>query len=379
MKKILALFFSLIFSFSLVSCKNEKVNETKKIVDLVGREVEIPNEINRVVCIGAGALRLYSYIGDLDKLCGVEDVDKDNTGVGKMLSIRPYKLANNEIFNKLPSCGVGGPQAQSPEAEKILSCNPDIVFSLMKDVKTIDTLQSQIKKPVVVFDYGKTEAFDETLYKSIDLMGKVLNKEERSNEVLTYIKNIETNLNDMTKNISDSEKPSMYIACQANWGSKGFESSTANYSIFDVSNIKNVLDKDFTGYQKEVDLEYLLKVNVPDKIVIDASGLGIFKNQYADKEKAKLYNSLKAFKNEEVYLQLPYNSYYTNLEIAYVDAYFNASISYPELFKDIDINEKAKEIFEFFLGKDCFDATIKALGYNFGKINLKETFPNYAK
>lgn len=379
MKKILVLVISFIFSLSLVSCKKEKVEESRQITDLVGRTVEIPTEVNRVVCIGAGALRLYSYIGDLNKLCGIEDVDKDNTGVGKMLSVRPYKLANSEIFNNLPSCGVGGPQAQSPEAEKILACKPDIVLSLMKDVKTIDTLQSQINVPVVVFDYGKTEAFDETLFKSIDLMGKVLNKENRAKEILDYIKNIQKELNDLTKDVAEDKKPGMYIACQANWGSKGFESSTANYSIFDVSNIKNVLDKDFNGYQKEVDLEYLLKVNVPDKIVIDASGLNIFKNQYADNEKAKIYNQLKAFKDEEVYLELPYNSYYTNLEIAYVDAYFNASISYPEIFKDFDLNKKAKEIFKFFLGKDCYEDTVKALGYNFEKINLKETFPNYAK
>lgn len=33
--------------------------------------------VQRVVCIGAGALRLYSYIGDVSLLCGVEDIDNE--------------------------------------------------------------------------------------------------------------------------------------------------------------------------------------------------------------------------------------------------------------------------------------------------------------
>ena len=34
-----------------------------------------PGEYTRVVCIGAGALRQYSFIGDMSLLCGVEDID----------------------------------------------------------------------------------------------------------------------------------------------------------------------------------------------------------------------------------------------------------------------------------------------------------------
>ena len=47
---------------------------------------------------------------------------------------RPYMLAYGEAFTALPSCGVGGPQAQTAEAEKILACNPDIVISEYEDV-----------------------------------------------------------------------------------------------------------------------------------------------------------------------------------------------------------------------------------------------------
>ena len=53
--------------------------EEMMITDMIGREISVvPGSYERVVCIGAGALRMYSYIGDVGLLCGVEDID--NTG-----------------------------------------------------------------------------------------------------------------------------------------------------------------------------------------------------------------------------------------------------------------------------------------------------------
>ncbi|MBO4781681.1 MAG: hypothetical protein J5522_04745, partial [Lachnospiraceae bacterium] len=49
---------------------------TITVTDMIGREVEVtPGSYTRVVCIGAGALRMYTYIGSVDLLCGVEDID----------------------------------------------------------------------------------------------------------------------------------------------------------------------------------------------------------------------------------------------------------------------------------------------------------------
>ena len=46
------------------------------VTDMIGRQVTvIPGSYSRVVCVGAGALRMYSYIGDVALLAGVEDID----------------------------------------------------------------------------------------------------------------------------------------------------------------------------------------------------------------------------------------------------------------------------------------------------------------
>lgn len=374
---------SSLFAFS--ACDKDKGTANgKTVTDLLGREVTVPEKINRVVCIGAGSLRLYTYVGDLSKLVGVEDVDKDGTGVGKTLSIRPYKMVNKDLFNSLPSCGTGGPQG-SPEAEKILSLNPDIVFSLYtSDKAAMDDLQQKIGKPVVVLSYGKTEAFDANVKKSIALLGDILNRKERANELLSFISDTETYLSSIGEGIDRNNKATVYLGCQSNYGTHGIESSSANYSIFDVSKIRNVLDEyvgktgeTFKGYQKSVDWEILVEMN-PDRIILDAGGLEHLKTQL--KEKPEIFNRLSAFKKNEngeseIYLQMPYNAYYTNLETAYADAYFDAWVQYHDIAPEklnFDYVEKAREIYTLFLGKDCYDDVADLMYGGFQKLDISK-------
>ena len=90
------------------------------VTDMVGREVEIvPGSYTRVVCIGAGALRMYTYVNGADYLCGVEDIEnKTLQSRPKMFDsvALPYHIAYGDVFATLPSCGVGGPQAQAAES-----------------------------------------------------------------------------------------------------------------------------------------------------------------------------------------------------------------------------------------------------------------------
>lgn len=369
---------SSLFAFS--ACDKDKGTANgKTVTDLLGREVTVPEKINRVVCIGAGSLRLYTYVGDLSKLVGVEDIDGDGKDFNGVLSIRPYKMVNKDLFKSLPSCGKGGPQG-SPEAEKILSLNPDIVFSLYtSDKAAMDDLQQKIGKPVVVLSYGKTEAFDANVKKSIALLGDILNRKERANELLSFISDTETYLSSIGEGIDKDEKKTVYLGCQSNYGTHGIESSSANYSIFDVSKIRNVLDEyvsktgeTFKGYQKSVDWEILVEMN-PDRIILDAGGLEHLKAQL--KEKPEIFNRLSAFKNGEIYLQMPYNAYYTNLETAYADAYFDAWVQYHDIAPEklnFDYVEKAREIYTLFLGKDCYDDVAAQMYGGFQKLDISK-------
>lgn len=141
------------------------------VTDLVGREVELrPGAYKKVVCIGAGALRLYSYVAPVEKLGGVEDIDNESLSARPKMfdgTARPYVLAYGEAFKSLPSCGLGGPKAQTAEAEKILSCAPDLIVSEYEDADKANALQAQTKVPVLTVKYGAKGVFDEHIQTSL--------------------------------------------------------------------------------------------------------------------------------------------------------------------------------------------------------------------
>ncbi|MBQ6672035.1 MAG: ABC transporter substrate-binding protein, partial [Spirochaetales bacterium] len=192
------------------------------VKDMIGREVEIvPGSYTRVVCIGAGALRMYSYVGDTAILCGVEDID--NTTLQnrpKMFDTvaRPYMLAYGDVFAKLPSCGVGGPQAQTAEAEKILSCNPDIVISEYEDVEKEDALQKQLGVPVITLRSGAKAVFDDAFKDTLKLLGTIFGKEKRAEELVSFIDREAAEISARTAKVADADKKSVYICGLGNWG-----------------------------------------------------------------------------------------------------------------------------------------------------------------
>ena len=192
------------------------------VTDLIGREITVkPGSYQRVVCIGAGALRLYSYIGDVSLLCGVEDIDNETLSERpKMFDsvARPYVLAHSDMFASLPSCGVGGPNAQSPEAEKILTCEPDIVISLYGDADKANALQEQLGVPVVTLMSGPDSVFDERFNESVRLLGTIFEESEKAETLIGFIAAERAGIEARTADIAEEDKPAVYICGLGNWG-----------------------------------------------------------------------------------------------------------------------------------------------------------------
>ena len=173
-----------------------------------------PRRYTRVVCIGAGALRMYSYIGDVSLLCGVEDIDNLTLEERpKMFDsvARPYVLAYGDVFSTLPSCGVGGPNAQAAEAEKILSCNPDIVISEYEDVEKEDALQERLGVPVVTLKAGPNGVFDDAFSQSMTLLGQIFGEEEKAEALVSFIAAETAAIAERTASIADEDKPAVYV------------------------------------------------------------------------------------------------------------------------------------------------------------------------
>ena len=383
MKKILSLGMVLLMVLSLCACDTKKDPATDgtsvTVTDMIGREVTItPGSYKRVVCIGAGALRMYSYIGDVALLAGVEDID--NTTLSQRPQMfdavaRPYMLAFGEAFHKLPSCGVGGPMAQTAEAEKILSCNPDIVISEFEDVEKSNALQQQLGVPVITLGAGSNGVFDEKFSGSMKLLGKVFGEEEKAEKLVKFVADQRTAIEAKVAQIPEEDKPSVYICGLGNWGTTDHLMTAENYISFQIAGVKNVVSG--LGIQGIGPIEEEKFVELGEKmdiIIMDAAAVKNIKPLYADDK--TMFDTCKAWQDGEVYLEMAYNAYYTNYEIALINTWFIAKTVYPEVFQDVDITAKTNEVTKQFLGVELADE-IFACPSSFGgysKIDTKTFF-----
>lgn len=334
-----------------------------KVTDRIGREVKLhKKDAERVLCIGAGALRRYSYIGDRKKIIAAEDIDRNvSANIFQDVS-RPYYDVNKEYLSTLPSCGKGGPQAQRAETEKILSCAPSLIISEYEDVDKANTLQAKTGVPVLVVKYGSKSVFDPNVGASFTLLGKALGKEERAKHLNNYILSCETELKKKAANANQTQTKAVYVGCLGNWGTQDIFSTSSSFPLLDVSSIPNAV-KGVSLSNGKLEEEAFLFLN-PETIVLDSAGLRKFKQTYNSKKDE--LDSLKAFRNNEIYLERPFNAYYTNLEIALRDAYYLASIAYPEAYKDRNRVAKYDEIGTAFLSAPCYTTSVKTAKMSYG-------------
>ena len=380
-KKITALILALIMLLSLCACGSQSAAlaaaeapaaeapaeselpaaepEEITITDMIGREVTVtPGSYKRVVCIGAGALRMYSYIGDVSLLCGVEDID--NTTLDERPKMfdsvaRPYVLAFGDTFSTLPSCGVGGPNAQAAEAEKILSCNPDIVISEYEDVDKENALQEQLGVPVITLKAGPNGVFDDAFKNTMTMLGMIFCNEEKAEKLVSFIDSEAAEITSRTAGIKDEDKPGVYICGLGNWGTTNQLMTAQNYISFNIANVRNVVtDLEKNGIQAIEEEKFVALGEDMDIIIMDAAAVKNIKPLYA--EDPTMFDSCKAWQNGEVYLEMAYNAYYTNYEIALINTWFIAKTVYPDFFEDIDITAKTNEITEMFLGEELAEA-----------------------
>lgn len=354
--RILAFVLSVLLLLSLCACGDTNADSAAATVtDMIGREVAVtPGSYKRVVCIGAGALRMYSYVGDLSLLCGVEDIDNPTLADRPAMFdgvARPYVLSYGDTFAALPSCGAGGPNAQAAEAEKILSCAPDIVISEYEDADKADALQEQLGVPVITLKTGPNGIFDAAFGDSMRLLGMLFDAADRADALLSFVDDQLAELRRRTADIPDADKPAVYICGLGNWGTADHLMTSRHYAPFAAANIRNAVTAlDAPGVAPIEKEAFAALGKDMDIMVIDAAAVKNIAPLYqAD---PAMFDACKAWQNGQVYLQMAYNAYYTNYEISLMNAWFVAKTVYPDAFADIDMTAKTNEITRAFLGQE---------------------------
>ena len=360
MKKTTSLVLAAVICFVMLAGCGAKITtngNARIITDSAGRQVEVPEKVESIVCVGVGALRYTCYIGATDLVVGVEDYEV------KPGMTRLYNYVNFNKFKDLPVIGTNG----QPYTEEIINLTPDVIVMSKSASVEADDLQSKTGTPVVVVP-GSDTTLDQNAYDTIRILGELYDMQTRATELTDYLKGIQKDLDDRTKDIPDSSKPSVYVGGVSFKGHHGFEGTEAGYGPFQLIGAKNLADTTSQNGAFNIDLEQVLSWD-PEIIFLDFNGMDLINEDYATNP--DYYNSLTAVQEGRVYSQISFRSSASNLETALADAYYAACIMYPEQFKDVDPVAKAGEIFEKLLGTNPYE-DLKEAGYEFRPIKIGE-------
>jgi iron complex transport system substrate-binding protein len=359
--RISGLFAAVLFLNALLG-PIASAQERMTVVDLEKRTVDVPQNPERILCLGPGSLRLICYLGMMKKVAGVERFEK-TPPVG-----RAYLWANPDLA-KLPAVGPGGPAGinKEPDLEAVLKVNPQLIFIANMEPAKAEALQRKLNIPVVVLSYGGFATFDDIVFDSLRLAGKILKAEKRAEEVVAFIEGARRDLLKRTEAYEETKKPRVYIGGIGFRGTQGIESTDASYFPLDWVRARNLAKEVVPKGHVFVDKEKILSWD-SDLLFIDGGGLGNIRQDY--QKRMEFYRHLKAMKNRKVFLLFPYNWYVTNIDTAVADGFAAGKILYPQSFADLDPKKKADEVYTLLLGKPVYPQLEKEFGELGGAVSL---------
>lgn len=275
---------------------------TRTVTDMAERQITIPIKIERIICLGRGALRLVSYLNAADRIVGVEFPEKKRSS-----DTRPYLLAYPFLSEK-PFIGY----AAQGDPELILKVNPQVIIYADPALQTLETLQSKTGIPVLTIHPGDLQDHRQSLFQSLDLLGKVLDKTARCDSLKGGMLDLIRESKQIAALIPDTV--SVYIGGLVFKGRHGLASTQAHYTPFQLFGLYNVANN-LSGNPyspTQINLEQLLLWR-PDVIYVDKACIDHVKNDINQ------YPFLGDFQFYEIY---PNRQYGENFETTLVNAFY---------------------------------------------------------
>ena len=333
------------------------------ITDLASRTVTIKTPVERVV-LGSMAEYFQEFIA--------VDGDKDDPFkkiVGWDAGLKTYRRwiydKHKEKFPEIEDLpDVGTLSKGTFSVEKIITLNPDVVIMYIGSLESAETAIKQLEQagiPTIFIDYHAETIEKHT--KSTLMLGKVLGKEERAQEIIDFYTEQVNTVYSRIEEI-DKPKPKVYVECGMN-GPSEYGNTYGNYmwgALIEKCGGINIA-KGKVERWGPINPEYLLDAN-PDVIIItgsywpatpDSMRLGYYANSEESKEFLEAFlsrpgwDTLNAVENHRVYSihHALSRHVYDSVAIQYL-----AKCIYPDEFADLDPEANWKEFHERFLPVD---------------------------
>ena len=349
-KRFISLFIIMTLIASLlVGCNKQATNQNEAIanhevsiesdisgdmelVDMAGRKVEIPVNVEKIFSTGAvGTILIYSL--NPEKMVGWNYELRE--GEKRFIS---------EEYHDLPN--LGGAGKESINVEEILKVDPDVLIAMgsIDDtlVSQIDEMEEQMGKTIVILD-GDINKLDE----SYEILGKIMGEEDKAKELAKYcretLQDIETNVSKIT----EEDKVSIYYAEGPN-GLQTEPSGSWHAEVIGMVGGKNVAQVSIKGDKgkSEVSIEQLLSWDPEIIISWDDERGGYYSEIFKD----PAWKDIRAVKDKEVYEipNKPFNWFDRPPSVNRIlGLKWVGNLLYPDIY-DYNMRDEVKEFYDKF-------------------------------
>ena len=327
----------------------EKSTGKKVIKDQVGHEVEIPNEVNRVVITSLWPLpSVYClFQGSGEGLVGMHPASKSAAENSLLTKVAP----------EVSEVSTGFIQNGELNIEELIKLKPDVVFGSSEAEYEMVT---KAGIPYVQFVANPTGTGDtiEAVGQWMKLLGDIFNKEDRAEEIMNYgnetLKEIEGKLS----TVSEDDKVKALMIYKYSDGT--FQVSGKNFfGDFWLKSGGAINVAEEVDGPKEVNMEQIYKWN-PEKIYITNFSSYLPEDFYNNAIDGHDWSNVKAVQDKEVY-KVPLGMYrwFTPSSDTPLMLKWVAKQNYPEIFSDVDMNQEVKDYYKKFYGIELTDQEIE--------------------
>ena len=358
MKRILCAILAAVMLLSLAACGTApaQTQQGKTVVDLMGREVAVPESIEKIAAIAGPTYEMVFMLGGADKIAMVKSGHTDS-----------YPLANltNPLLENM--VGLAANPSSTVNIEDYLSHDIDLVVYYdneieLKKFDAVDMAAIVVSKNTGLIESLEEaqnltiDAFIEKLTQPLDILSTALNTEEARAEYKTWKAYCDEKLRmvyDRTKDIAAEDRLTVY------WGNTWGEEIRSTYALKNRWYEVWLAGGQLIGPEEnsnfpEVTAEQLYSWD-PDIILVDNHG-GlpglVMESMYRENSK---WSTLSAVQNQQLH-RIPAGVFFldkgstTTLLVLWM-----ATILQPELFADIDMVEEVKYYYSEFYEYDLTD------------------------
>ncbi|MBA7740513.1 ABC transporter substrate-binding protein [Escherichia marmotae] len=335
------LFLLMIFLLSL----SFTTQAERTFTDQIGREVKVPDKVDRIVVLQHQTLNLLVQMNATDKIVGVMSNWKQQLGSN-------YARLAPELVSKA-SLG----DLTHVDAEKLVALHPQVVFVTNYAPQEMIDKISSLGIPAVAIslrhdDEGEKnklnptmadeeQAYVKGLYEGIMLIGNIINKPEEAKELIKATENGRNIVSERLQNLPEEKRIRAYMA---NPELTTYGSGKYTGLMMKHAGAVNVAASTIKGF-KQVSMEQVIAWN-PQVIFVQNRYPGVVNEIRSNPQ----WQVIDAVKNHRVYLMPEYAKAwgYPMPEAMGIGELWMAKKLYPEKFNDIDMHKIANDWYRKF-------------------------------